>query len=110
MFADLSKGSSKDKTTDKSDKSSDEEEEDEWNKPPNESILLTRITQEKAYWLIQDKASHSKPKPAQTSTKQSKPPSQRQTSDKHQGHPKTPGKKPQTGHQTRGKGGKANKP
>ena len=35
------------------DKSSDED--DEWNKALNESVLLTCITQEKAYWLIQDK-------------------------------------------------------
>ena len=55
LFKSLSKGSKQPKQ-DKSDTSSDEDEDDEeWNKAPNESVLLTRITQEKAYWLIQEK-------------------------------------------------------
>ena len=46
-----------------------------WNKPPNESILLTRITQEKAYWLIQDKLPAEEEQPELPMALSARPPS-----------------------------------
>ena len=70
LFTTLAKGSKHDK----SEASSDEDDEEEWNKAPNESVLLTRITQEKAYWLIQEKLPAEAELPELPTTLSARPP------------------------------------
>ena len=71
LFTSLAKGSKQDKTDASSD---DDDEEEEWNKAPNESVLLTRITQEKAYWLIQEKLPAEAEPPELPTTLSARPP------------------------------------